>query len=526
MVLRVDSFIMDNHQYLLTKDDPVDIRRTQLESFKERSLLRAAQLEAEHKRAIAQLEEKHSQDLRTLNLQVVNWNGHFNALLPIARLPPEILAEIFMIFVNWNNSTLQYDEAIPFSYQNDRPTGGPDATYHPWRTLKHVCKRWQDVVLQTPALFTHICPEDYWLVDFEIEQSRTLPLDIFWYSKIHERRLDRILLELPRIRSMSLSLSHEVLAAACFSGTGSLDAPQLTSLDYFIHLPQSCHTVRLSELNAPELTSLTTRGGSLELIKTFARPTLTSLHMSNWSQENWHLMTEILGLLPALRVLSLRSNKDWSHSDARASHITLPNLVSLIPYDQYNSDGIAHLLEHITCPLLETLKCWSDILLRGSTDPDNELTRAFKTKMNGTVLSTTFLPQTIALLDWECTLDSPTDDPESLFVAVGVWESAYDMDMLEIGPEAWVPEQGSFLIPRMPTLEHIFTQVLPIFNLSHVTNMWLDCHINYTPSVCREFFLSTPNVHILRIDYYRLEEVLTETGQPGPVILPMLKIPV
>ncbi|KAI0041445.1 hypothetical protein FA95DRAFT_1477606, partial [Auriscalpium vulgare] len=64
-----------------------------------------------------------------------------NSLLPVGRLPTELLRIIFA-----------------FSSETDRAwTEEGPTTKIGWLTVTHVCQRWRYVALEHPGLWTHIC---------------------------------------------------------------------------------------------------------------------------------------------------------------------------------------------------------------------------------------------------------------------------------------------------------------------------------------------------------------------------------
>lgn len=325
---------------------------------------------------------------------------------------------------------------------------------------------------------------------------------------------------------MLLTLSPDVLAITEFEEIGFVDAPQLTSLEYRIHLPPTTDVIpALSGLHTPKLCRLKTTGGSLELLKTFIRPTLTSLDMSNWLRRDWGLATELLESLSALRTLSLRFKSDDTHPAGRmpSKRITLPNLTSLVLYDEEMPTGISKLLEHITCPLLANLKCWSGITeARSDRTLDKSLMKALKTKMHTTALSTTFIPRTIAFLDSLFTEDDEDDE----FITIGVWEAEQATNKLR-DPLKWEPESGSFIASRLRDERSILANALPIFNLDHVTNMCVHYTIcSSSQALWRRLFLSTPNLHRLHVRGLWLADVLKtpNPGEPESPVLPKMKI--
>lgn len=88
---------MDHHGYPFDKHQ--DARRTQLEQSKADWLHRITRHDAKYQQELAHLKKDHEKGMHGLVSEIRKVNGHLNAFIPIARLPPEILAEVFTIFV-------------------------------------------------------------------------------------------------------------------------------------------------------------------------------------------------------------------------------------------------------------------------------------------------------------------------------------------------------------------------------------------------------------------------------------------
>ncbi|KAI0072774.1 hypothetical protein K474DRAFT_1573575, partial [Panus rudis PR-1116 ss-1] len=85
---------------------------------------------------------QHLQDLNVIR----------NSKVPISRLPPELLAHIFIIYVNaW----------------------GP---FYRWIYITHVCERWYSVALATPALWRFITPCQPMWMERCLNRAKEFPL--------------------------------------------------------------------------------------------------------------------------------------------------------------------------------------------------------------------------------------------------------------------------------------------------------------------------------------------------------------
>ncbi|KAK7691154.1 hypothetical protein QCA50_006257 [Cerrena zonata] len=91
-----------------------------------------------------------------------------NGLLPISKLLPELLAEIFIVFarnpMRWN------------------PVTGP----YSWIAVTHVCSYWREIALNTPRLWSYIFLGLPKTVNLFLERSRQAPLTILpWITTAH-----------------------------------------------------------------------------------------------------------------------------------------------------------------------------------------------------------------------------------------------------------------------------------------------------------------------------------------------------
>ncbi|KAI0047443.1 hypothetical protein FA95DRAFT_1471724, partial [Auriscalpium vulgare] len=87
--------------------------------------------------------------------------SHHSDLLPLARIPPEILYLILLFHS-------EFDPPIDDS---------DDSACLGWIRATHVCRRWRHVALAYNSLWTHISSElgPYWTDTF-LERSKPLPV--------------------------------------------------------------------------------------------------------------------------------------------------------------------------------------------------------------------------------------------------------------------------------------------------------------------------------------------------------------
>ncbi|KAL7280716.1 hypothetical protein ACG7TL_005658 [Trametes sanguinea] len=153
---------------------------------------------------------------------IVELKMQLNTMTPIARLPPEILAEIFALV-----STTQYEESWRRHY-------GSSQVYK-WLSVAHVCRVWRAIALDTPRLWSRIVltrPE----VDKEVlARSKKAPL---WISaNIHHQDderaalLNTIMEDSVRLKELHLTGPARALQHLSAKWTNRADALEFLSLN-------------------------------------------------------------------------------------------------------------------------------------------------------------------------------------------------------------------------------------------------------------------------------------------------------
>lgn len=154
-----------------------------------------------------------------------------NQLAPIARLPPEVLGEVFLTFVR------TFVQENYSTYQSYPRYDGPH-----WLVITAVCRYWHQVALQTPRIWSFILlrHRDLEPVSLFLERSGRVPLDMTQPLWIQDSPLPSALLRVVagnmcRLQSLSLSLDGEFFS----SPTTSLGAPHLNSVSFTFPAPQA-----------------------------------------------------------------------------------------------------------------------------------------------------------------------------------------------------------------------------------------------------------------------------------------------
>ncbi|EPS93760.1 hypothetical protein FOMPIDRAFT_93871 [Fomitopsis schrenkii] len=162
-------------------------------------------------------------------------NTQLNALLPISRLPHELLSEVFLHHAEYR--------AEPTSQEPKSPRD--------WICVTHVCTHWREVALQCPTLWTRFHASDSLdMLPIFLARSKDAPLSVSmsfdaWQSPItrrskpqlSEESLILVLTNLHRMRLLSVEFSSDPLDDVLAHISGP--APLLESLSIAADISRS-----------------------------------------------------------------------------------------------------------------------------------------------------------------------------------------------------------------------------------------------------------------------------------------------
>ncbi|KAJ7573572.1 hypothetical protein C8J56DRAFT_1173589 [Mycena floridula] len=264
---------------------------------------------------------------------------------PIRRIPAEILFEIFV----------QSDDSEEPHHL--------DISQYPW-TLTHVCRRWRNVAIGNPSLWTdiHIEPGSRYsspiiqsrakLLGVQLFRSRSLPLNVtiinISRNGYHSTFLTLLLPTSPRWKSLSLEILSDMLKdftdiTGCLDSLETLDLsfqPSISStgidgIDAFRYMP------RIKTLRA-EPGLLQHLGPAMGCVETWQVP--------------WEDADEILAAFCHVpRIKACEVQLGWTDSEFEASPILLAHLERLEIVGT-NKVGYEDILDHIVVPCLQHLK--------------------------------------------------------------------------------------------------------------------------------------------------------------------------
>ncbi|KAI0920508.1 hypothetical protein AcW1_002230 [Taiwanofungus camphoratus] len=117
---------------------------------------------------------------------------------PIFKLPPEILAEVFLIHAAQVIAAFSRRVCVGF---------------YDWINVSHVCSHWRSIAIGCARLWSYILMTHTEWMTVLLDRSKTMPLTVIAdrLGKIEERSLELVLKEMPRIRDLRLGGPQNIL---------------------------------------------------------------------------------------------------------------------------------------------------------------------------------------------------------------------------------------------------------------------------------------------------------------------------
>ncbi|KAI0349695.1 hypothetical protein OH77DRAFT_1594079 [Trametes cingulata] len=190
---------------------------------------------------------------------VIDLKSHLNDTTAIARLPPELLSEIFLHVVEdrYGEVTTSYSPC--------------SSRFYKWIVVTHVCRRWRAIALDTAKLWSYVILTRSSVVREVLSRSRKAPLSICATisSSADERvvLLGEVMEEPPRLKSLHLYGPVDVVHELCNELVGS-SGVNLERMVLFDTEPPS----EIDDEPAPTLTSLEVQSPRLRSLEVYRLP--------------------------------------------------------------------------------------------------------------------------------------------------------------------------------------------------------------------------------------------------------------
>ena len=279
---------------------------------------------------------------------VLSFNTLRNTLIPISRLHPELLLEIFHVLVE------QHDVGRPAMATSEV------SDHYKWIRVTHICRAWRDIALRCPTLWTRIavrhrdaersfleraddCALTFWTGLSSLSTSVLLDYGhrLLAAGTIYVRDDERSLiqsscaggvLQLPLLRSLYISTFLDVTKIQELSGA-VMPKIRLLNLDCPWSLAKALLRPTLTHLEIhKDITSRLNCVSVQEWLEVLqGLPILEELHISNaihleGAHPATHTPSSVIDL-PKLRKISLRQDRGWVNAVACAHllvHLSYP----------------------------------------------------------------------------------------------------------------------------------------------------------------------------------------------------------
>ncbi|TFK53034.1 hypothetical protein OE88DRAFT_1656833 [Heliocybe sulcata] len=451
--------------------------------------------------------------------EVVELERCLNARLPIARLPAELLVEIFKFYMLTNSPKPTY----PY----------PDVTQTPgmWTEYRfriaQVCHQWREAALDTPGLWADIATTRTECFKELLRRSRQVPLSVVLILEVNNPAKSTILgllvLELHRVRELLLSVPRSILMDLEHEPNRPSSAPQLRSLNLFED-EQRDENVALepvpfvSTLSLPELRELEIDSCRLQAVHMLFIPPLTKitwkLGLFRCNLSHFLSLLRNTPLLSALVVLDDDPGFQIDPGPSDTHHVHLPHLTYLRV--DCHTAILAKLLSHIEFPKNAELHLFADSSGLGS---DQEIVQV-RTIMD--VLCQAFTPG--YLRTFEITpVDNPGDSIGLDFTATSEVPPS-DLDM----QDTRVAIRFIIVTVRLLPCEYLISTFCGRFPLSGLLYLHVAHSSPFVVLTRRDEFLQLTQLTQLRVegdearllyDALRVREAATGDIESRPMLL-------
>ncbi|KAH9857358.1 hypothetical protein C2E23DRAFT_807649 [Lenzites betulinus] len=163
-------------------------------------------------------------EIATHTRAIIDLKGRLNTMTTIARLPPELLSEIFLQITK---------EAYDDHRDCHRPYYGA-SRFYAWVRVAHVCHSWRSVALNTPRLWGYVILTRRQVVEDVLALSKKAPLLVSasLMNTADERAqiMDKIAQESARLQELRLSGPARFVQDLCSKLTGTANILETLAL--------------------------------------------------------------------------------------------------------------------------------------------------------------------------------------------------------------------------------------------------------------------------------------------------------
>lgn len=293
----------------------------------------------------------------------------------ISKLPDSVLLMVFAQYIEaWKEDII--DTHFIKENAHDFTSGRP---YYGWIRLAHVCRRWRDIALRTPSLWTHLKVTSAEGADAFLERCGSSPIHVegsmtaeSFESAEGRVAWRRVFEEAHHMASLHVSFDEDFDKFPAEVGLGYPDFPRLKSLKLLRHgdnpdpvtiLPRFIRSdQRFEGLEEFQATNYCL---SLTAPLFIGCKNLTGLSLSGFRDKDvtWETLFDMLGRFPQLQRLTLRQGLPVKHLGSSNSlpvllsgPISLPYLQELDVSSTTAGLDCAHLLQHLTVPPNATVR--------------------------------------------------------------------------------------------------------------------------------------------------------------------------
>ncbi|KAJ3486027.1 hypothetical protein NLI96_g4527 [Meripilus lineatus] len=263
-------------------------------------------------------------DQRILQLKIKR-----NSLQNILRVPPEILSQISLEYVNLMRTGFRYQ---PFVFS---PRPRPNA----WINIAHICHHWREVALRTASLWASFDASSLQLIQELLARSKAIPLCIKMANVTNDHRvvLEKIMGLASRIQEIDLQIST-VRTLEDLRPSFPREAARLRTLSLQVEMIPSSLMRGFSRIplifdgcELPALTSLTLRRMLFDWTSNLFTPSLTQLVVETSIANYGEFLTALdkMSKLCHLRVELKFRTRAGPPFPEQNRQVSLPNLKQL-----------------------------------------------------------------------------------------------------------------------------------------------------------------------------------------------------